>query len=72
MAALDWRTATLTGAGEPAQIVVVRASGTVFDVLQAPVALGRPLTRADERPDHPPAVVISDSLWQDRLGRDPH
>ena len=71
IAAMDWRTATLTGAGDPAQIAVVRASGTLFDVLETPVALGRALTRADERPDHPPAVVISDSLWTDRLGRDP-
>ncbi len=51
MAEVEWRTTNLTGAGDPAQIVVVRASGTVFDVLQTPVALGRPLTRADERPD---------------------
>src|SRR5687767_1365366 len=42
MAAVEWRTTTLTGAGEPAQIAIVRASGTVFDVLQMPVALGRP------------------------------
>jgi predicted permease len=71
MAEVEWRTTNLTGAGDPAQIVVVRASGTVFDVLQMPVALGRPLTRADERPDHPPVTVISQRLWVDRLGRDP-
>ncbi len=71
MAAVEWRTTNLTGAGDPAQIVVVRASGTVFDVLQTPVALGRPLTRADEHPDHPPVAVISQRLWQDRFGRDP-
>src|SRR5262245_16608335 len=39
MAELDWRTASLTGAGEPVQVVVLRASGTIFDVLQLPVAL---------------------------------
>jgi predicted permease len=71
IAAMDWRTTSLTGAGEPAQVVVVRASGTIFDVLQMPVALGRPLTRADERPDHPAVAVISQRLWEDRLGRDP-
>jgi predicted permease len=71
MAEVEWRTTNLTGAGDPAQIVVVRASGTVFDVLQTPVALGRPLTRADERSDHPPVAVISQRLWEDRLGRDP-
>ena len=71
IAAVEWRTTNLTGAGDPAQVVVVRASGTVFDVLQMPVALGRPLTRADEQPDHPPVTVISQRLWEDRLGRDP-
>lgn len=71
IAAVEWRTTNLTGAGDPAQVVIVRASGTVFDVLQMPVALGRPLTRDDERPDHPPVAVISQRLWEDRLGRDP-
>ncbi|HMJ81976.1 MAG TPA: ABC transporter permease [Vicinamibacterales bacterium] len=71
IAEVEWRTTNLTGAGDPAQVVIVRASGTVFDVLQMPVALGRPLTRDDERPDHPPVAVISQRLWADRLGRDP-
>jgi putative ABC transport system permease protein len=71
IAQVEWRTTNLTGAGDPAQIAIVRASGTVFDVLQMPVAQGRPLTRDDERPDHPPVAVISNRLWEDRLGRDP-
>jgi putative ABC transport system permease protein len=71
IAEVEWRTTNLTGAGDPAQVVIVRASGTIFDVLQMPVALGRPLTRDDERPDHPPVAVISQRLWEDRLGRDP-
>jgi putative ABC transport system permease protein len=71
IAEVEWRTTNLTGAGDPAQVVVVRTSGTVFDVLQMPVALGRPLTRDDERPDHPPVALISQRLWEDRLSRDP-
>jgi putative ABC transport system permease protein len=71
MAALDWRTTSLTGAGEPARIPIVRVSGTLFDVLQVPVALGRPLTRDDERAERPPVAVISQALWRDRLGHDP-
>ena len=70
IAEIEWRTTNLTGAGDPAQVVMVRSSGTVFDVLRMSVALGRPLTRDDERPDHPPAAVISHRLWEDRLGRD--
>jgi len=71
MAAVEWRTTSLTGAGEPAQVPIVRASGRVFDVLQMAVSIGRPLTEADEQPDHPAVTVISQSLWAERLGRDP-
>jgi predicted permease len=70
MAAMDWRTSTLTGAGEASQVVVLRTSGTLFDVLQIPTMLGRGLTRDDESLQRPPVVVISDQLWRDRLGRD--
>jgi putative ABC transport system permease protein len=71
MAAMDWRTSTLTGAGEAAQVVLLRTSGTLFDVLQVPMALGRGLTRADEGPDRPRVVVITEQLWRDRLESDP-
>ena len=72
LAALDWRTTNVTGAGEPFQATILRASGTVLDVLQTPVALGRPLARADEQSDRPRVVVVSDAMWRDRLGRDPN
>lgn len=71
IAEVEWRTTNLVGAGDPAQVVVVRASGSIFGVLQAPVALGRPLTRDDERPDHPAVAVITQRLWEDRLSHDP-
>ncbi|HEX6975607.1 MAG TPA: ABC transporter permease [Vicinamibacterales bacterium] len=71
IAELDWRTITLTGVGEASQLVLLRASGTVFDVLETPVALGRTLTREDERRDRPNVVVISHALWRERLGGDP-
>jgi len=72
IAQVEWRTTTLTGTGEAAQVAVVRASGTIFDVLHIPLVLGRPLTRADELPDRPAVTVISARLWEDRLGRDAH
>jgi predicted permease len=70
MSEMDWRTSTLTGAGDPVQLVVLRSSGTLFDVLQLPVALGRGLVRDDENPDHPRVTVISDRLWRERFGAD--
>ena len=45
MAALDFRMSNLTGAGEPVQLSILRASGTLFDVLETPVTMGRGLTR---------------------------
>jgi predicted permease len=71
MAAMDWRRSTLTGAGEPSQVAILRASGTLFDVLQIPMALGRGLARDDESLDRPRVAVISDRLWRERLGGDP-
>src|SRR5215218_10254433 len=68
MAAMDWRTSTVTGAGDPAQVVVLRTSGTLFDVLQIPTVLGRGLTRGDESLDRPRVTVVSDRLWRDRMG----
>lgn len=71
MAAMDWRTATLTGVGDASQVVVLRTSGTLFDVLQVPMARGRGLTRDDENLERPAVTVISDQLWRERLGSDP-
>jgi predicted permease len=71
LAEIGWGTTTLTGAGDAAQVIVVRTSGTVFDVLQMHVSLGRALARGDEGPDRPPVAVIGQRLWADRLGRDP-
>ena len=71
MAAMDWRTSTLTGAGEATQVVVLRSSGTLFDVLRIPTTLGRGLTREDENRERPAVTVVSEQLWRDRLGSDP-
>ena len=69
IAMVERRLTTLLGAGEPAQVAIVRASGSVFDVLRTPVALGRGLTIDDERPERAPVAVISARLWEERLGR---
>jgi predicted permease len=63
--------ANLTGRGEAAQISVARCSGSLFDVLQTPAALGRTLTMQDEPEGAANVVAISDALWRERLGADP-
>jgi predicted permease len=67
IAELDFRTATLTGGGEPVQLSVLRTRGTLFDVLETPVSIGRPLTADDEQMGRPAVVVISQHLWHDRF-----
>src|SRR5919199_4385695 len=49
--------ANLTGAGEAAEVLVARASGSFFDVLQVQPALGRMLRPADE-PSNSPDVAV--------------
>jgi predicted permease len=60
----------LTGAGEAAQISIVRCSGALFDVLRAPAARGRPLAPSDEPESAPDVAVISHTLWQTRFKSD--
>jgi putative ABC transport system permease protein len=70
LAALDWRTTSLSGAGEPFQATILRSSATLFEVLALTVARGRALTRDDESAASPRVTVISDELWRTRLGTD--
>lgn len=72
MAALDFRTTNLTGAGDPAQVSILRARGALFDVLGTPVSTGRALMPDDEQPGRPAVAVISQRLWHERLGADPN
>ena len=52
-------------AGRPAEgATAILADGTFFDVVRQPVAIGRGLTAADDRPDAQLAAVISYDFWQ--------
>ena len=42
-----------------------------FDVLRVRPALGRPFTQADDVPDAPRVVILSDRVWRDRFNGDP-
>ena len=63
--------ANLTGAGDAAQVALVKSSGGLFDVLQVPPILGRGLRADDERPDAADVVVIGHALWRERFNADP-
>jgi predicted permease len=60
----------LTGRGDPLEIELTYVTDEYFDLLGAPVALGRPLLAEDHRLRQRNAV-ISDGLWRTVLGADP-
>jgi putative ABC transport system permease protein len=64
------RPANLTGVGDAAQILVARASGSLFDVLHVQAALGRTLMTNDEPSGQPAVMVITDACWRQRFGSD--
>ncbi|HEY8470276.1 MAG TPA: ABC transporter permease [Longimicrobiales bacterium] len=66
----NW-TPTLTGAGEPVQLKVVRATPTLADVLRVRPALGRWFTAEEAQRGDFGAAVLSDRLWRERFGADP-
>jgi len=65
-------TVTLTGAGDPDQIIAMRASGALFPMLGARPRMGRALLESDDDPAAARVAVISDRLWRRRFHADPH
>jgi putative ABC transport system permease protein len=66
VAATRWRTALRLGAGSEL-VEGYRVSPTTFQVIGAPFALGRGFRPDDGAPNGANVVVISYSLWRDRL-----
>ena len=58
-----------TGA-EPVQGIAAMASGALFETLGVRPALGRTLTREDDRPGGERVVVLGDSIWHRVWGGD--
>ena len=50
----------------------IHASYGYFDVFRAPFAMGRPYTAAEDVPNGPKVVVISNGLWRSRYAGDPN
>lgn len=64
-------TAVLDGRGDPVRITYAGVSGTFFETLGVPAALGRTLQPQDDLPGGPNVVVLSHRAWTDRFGGDP-
>ena len=52
----------------PEPLTGIRASSSVFRVLETPPVLGRTLVPDDDRPGAPCVVVLSNGLWREALG----
>jgi putative ABC transport system permease protein len=62
-------TVTLTGGGEPEQVIAVRSLG-LFPVLGIPARLGRTLMASDDEEGPRNVAVLSDRLWRRRYHAD--
>ena len=60
----------LTGAGEPQQLRVTRATGSYWRTLYIPPALGVYFDETDAKPGAPRVAVLSYGLWQSTFGGD--
>jgi putative ABC transport system permease protein len=72
MALLEVGTGTLTGGGEPEQVVGIRVTTNFLSMLGAKTVLGRGFTEAEGTGQaRYPVAVLTDGFWQRRFGSDP-
>jgi putative ABC transport system permease protein len=62
--------ATLTGHGVPEELQIRRITADLFPTLGVKTILGRALTPEDDEVGAPPVVLLSDTLWSTKFGRD--
>ncbi len=63
--------ATVSGLGNPEQIVTVTATQGVLPTLGIPAALGRWFSLEDDSPGTPETVILSHGYWQRKFGGAP-
>jgi predicted permease len=63
-------TATVTGLGDPEQLVTVRATHGVLPALGIQPHIGRWFSREDDSPGTPDTVILSYGYWQRKFGGD--
>jgi putative ABC transport system permease protein len=70
MAAFGGSTMTLTGGGEPEQLLGTRASAGYFTVVGVEPVLGRSFLPEEYEPGNDRVVILGQGLWQRRFGSD--
>ncbi len=59
------------GKSEPRRVTSALVSGTLIPLLQIPPLRGRDFTAAEDLPNGPPAMIISEAMWRGQFGADP-
>ncbi|MCM3901009.1 MAG: ABC transporter permease [Pyrinomonadaceae bacterium] len=72
MAAFGASTMTLTGGGEPEQMLGTRASAGYFAVVGVEPILGRSFLAEEHEPGKGQVVILGHAFWQRRFGGDPN
>ena len=62
---------TLTGRGDPEQLIALHASGSLLPALGLQPLLGRNFSADEDRPGGEAVALISHGIWQERFNRDP-
>jgi putative ABC transport system permease protein len=70
MAALSWRSLSLTGDGEPERVSAYGVTSNLFPLLGVQPALGRNFLPEEESPGASNVAILSHALWQRRYGGD--
>jgi predicted permease len=70
-ALINLQPAVLRAEGGDLQTMIEVVDGAYFELIGAPIVLGRALVSADDRPAAPPVTVIGEGLWRRRFGANP-
>ena len=62
---------TLTGRGDPEQLIGIHATASLLPALGLEPLLGRNFSAGEDRPGGEPVVLVSQRIWQEKFNRDP-
>src|SRR5215813_6835797 len=71
MSAMLFRPESLTGNGEPEQVLTQLVAEDFFPMLGLPMAYGRSFTQDECKPGAPATAILSDSIWRRKFSADP-
>ncbi len=71
LAAVQWRTVTLTGGEEPRRLGALAVSPAYFEVIGLGPAMGRTFAPDEHQQEEHHVVLLGDALWRSRFGASP-